>query len=247
MASLDFPDPAVTPAFMPANSVAYTWNGTLWLGTRLAISAAASTPTIAFRAHTSTGYGLSTNTDLTAPAGLANGDILIAVILVARGSAPGAVTPPAGFSLIGTTVSISGSGLFVDTYMFWKRAASESGGYTFTHINQSRQGCLMAYSGCLASGTPIGATSNNNGTGGTATGTGITTTAANSYLLWASHDYEGTGTLSPPAGMTERFDSLLYTADQLIATASATGNRTQTNANLSALPWVVRMVELLAA
>jgi hypothetical protein len=134
-----------------------------------------------------------------------------------------------------------------------QRAASESGSYTFTHISRNTQGAMAAYSGCLASGTPFSAaTSNNTGSGPnatTSTGLGITTTVANSWLLYIAHDYEGTGALSPPSGMTERFDSLVYTADQVIASAGATGTRTQTNGNTTAAAeqWAVRMVELLAA
>jgi hypothetical protein len=212
----------------------------------------ATGPTIAFRSLTSIAYGSRTNTVLTAPAGIVNGDILLAAIFVGSGSAPTAPTPPAGFTAFGTATTANASGFFSNFSIFWKRAASESGSYTFTHVAYSSQAVLKAYSGCLASGTPLGATSNNVTTGvapQTSTGTGITTTAANSFLLWESHDWEGTGTLSPPSGMTERFDGLIYSADQLIASAGATGNRTQTNGNTTATAeqWAVRMVELLAA
>jgi len=108
---------------------------------------------------------------------------------------------------------------------------------------------LKAYSGCLASGTPLGATTNRTGLFNASIGDSITTTAANSFLLYEAHDWTGSGTLTPPAGMTERYDNLLYSADELIASAGATGNRTQTNGN-GAVPgnqWAVRMVELLAA
>jgi len=250
MASLDFPNPAVTPAFMPANSTAYAWNGTLWLGNRMPISAAASSPTIAFRSHTSTGYLAGVmSTVLTPPAGLANGDILVAMLITARGTLPiYATTPPAGFTAWGTPTAVNDGGLWAELRMYWKRAASESGSYTFAHAGTiNAQGLMQVYSGCKASGTPLGATSNNNGTGSAASGTSITTTAANSWLLYQAHDWEGTGTLTPPTGMTERFDSLLYSADQLIASAGATGARSQTNANIASGRWAVRMVELLAA
>lgn len=202
---------------------------------------------IAFRSLTSTTYAARTNTVLTAPAALADGDILIATIFVGSGSVPTVPTPPTGFTAFGTPTTAGGAGFFSNFSIFWKRALSESGSYTFTHAAYSSQGELRAYSGCLASGTPLGATSNNTGTGSSTVGTGITTTAANSFLLFDTHDWVVSGTLSPPTGMTERFDGLVHSSDQLIVSAGATGNRTQTNGNGGADPWAVRMVELLAA
>ena len=212
--------------------------------------AAASGPTITFRSLTSTGYLAGVmSTVLTPPAGLANGDILVATLIAARGSLPiYATTPAAGFVEFGTPPAVNDGGLYAETRLYWKRAASESGSYTFSHAGPiSAQGLMQAYSGCKASGTPLGATSNNSGTGSAASGTSITTTAANSFLLYQAHDWEGSGTLTPPTGMTERFDSLLYSSDQLIAVAGATGTRSQTNANGGAGRWAVRMIELLAA
>ena len=249
MAALDFPNPAVTPAFMPANSTAYAWNGTVWLGNRMAISAAAASPTIAFRSLTNTTYASRVSTTLTPPAGLTNGDILIATLLIARGTAPFTPSLPAGFAEFGTATQVTDGGLVADLHIYWKRAASESGDYVFTTVTteHNTQGVMKAYSGCKASGTPLAATSNNTGTGSAASGTSITTTAANSWLLYVAHDWEATSALTPPTGMTERFDNLVYVADQLIAAAGATGTRSQTNANTGTGRWAVRMVELLAA
>lgn len=204
-------------------------------------------PTIAFRSLTSTTYASRTDTTLAAPAGLADNDILVAVILVGRGSSPFAPTPPAGFVAFGTATSVTDGVFVVDLYVFWKRAASESGSYTFTHAAQSSQGLLKAYSGCLTSGTPLNATANNTGTGTTSIGSSITTTDFNSFLLFESHEWDGTGGRTPPTGMSERFDSLQYSADELITAIGATGARSYTNANSNpSFPWAVRMIELLA-
>ena len=204
---------------------------------------------IAFRSLTSLAYASRTNTTLTAPAGLADGDILIALIITAKATTAPTPTPPAGFTSFGAVTSVTDAGSFNGRmHVFWKRAAAESGSYTFTHAVASSQGILAAYSGALASGTPLGATSNATGNDNISTGTTITTTAANSYLLYGAHNWTGTARAAP-SGMTERFDNLGYLADQLIATASATGTRVQNpNGNGgSGDQWAVRMVELLAA
>jgi hypothetical protein len=213
----------------------------------------ATVTNIAFRSLTSTTYTSRTNTVLTAPVGLANDDILIATMLTGKAGGPTAVTPPAGFAAFGTatTVGPDGGGFSGAMAIWWKRAASESGSYTFTHAAQSSQGLLQAYSGAITSGTPLSATSNNTGNSLTSTGTGITTTAANSFLLYQAHDWQGAGALTAPSGMTERFDGFLYSATELIVSAGATGNRTQTNSNdvgaivTNGALWAVRMVELL--
>jgi len=209
----------------------------------------AAPPTIAFRSQTNTTYASRVSTTLTPPAGLTNGDILIATIFVGRGSAPMNPSLPGGWAEFGTKTAVTDGGFYGDLHIYWKRAASESGDYLFTTgiTAHSTQGLLKAYSGCKATGTPLAATSNNTGTGTAEVGTGITTTAANSWLLYEAHNWEGTGTLTPPAGMTERLDILVYSADELITAAGPTGNRSHANVNAGANPWAVRMVELLAA
>jgi hypothetical protein len=211
---------------------------------------------IAFRSGSSTTLATRTNTTVTAPAGIVDGDILVATQLT--GANPTAPTPtsPAGWSAsFGTNTSITDGVSFNGKfYIFWKRAIGESGNYTFTHTNCASQGWIGAYSGALASGTPLGATSNNTGVNvaspGPSIGTGITTTAANSWLLYLSMVWDSTGALSPPSGMIERLDAAsaqIYNADEPIAAVGATGTRTQTdNGNAITSPWAVRMVELLA-
>lgn len=204
---------------------------------------------VAYRSQTSTTYASRTNTVLTAPSGLANDDILLAAVFVGANSTAPAVTAPAGFTaLTGSPTSRSDSGGFNGRLnLFWKRAASESGSYTFSHSSASSQGLLLAYSGCVTFGSPIDASSNNVGDGATATATGITTTAANDLLVWISHDWEGTGALNPPSGFSERLDSLLYAADATQASAGASGNKTQTNANGVGGVWAAWLVALKPA
>jgi len=222
------------------------WNGSAWIGPS---GGAIVAPT--FRSLANTSYAARTQTDITKPSGVTTNDIMIAFIVLARaGSAPTNPTPPSGFTQIGTFTSVVDSGSFNGKCgLFWKRATgSEPATYTFTQdVSYSTQGLVMAYSGCTTSGSPVDVfaqtSGNSTGAGPTLTATGVTTTQANDMLVWAGHNWDGSGALTPPTGMTERLDSLAYAADQVIATASATGTRTQTQAS-SSNPFSVFLIAL---
>lgn len=201
---------------------------------------------VAVRSKTSTTYASRTNTTLAAPSGLADNDILLAGIFVgASGTAP-SVAAPSGFTaLSGSPTSVTDVYGFQGKFnLFWKRAASESGSYTFSHSSASSQGLLLAISGAVTSGSPIDASSNNTGVGNTSTATGVTTTVPNDLLLYIAHDWEGLGALSPPSGFTEIFDSLIYSARMSQATAGASGSKTQTNGNLYDEPWAAWLIAI---
>lgn len=204
---------------------------------------------IALRSATVGSTGSAANTVLAAPGTIVNGDILIAGIVTSKSSSGGGatVTAPAGFTQIGTDLTYNSGGFITVLTLWWKRAASESGSYTFTHVAADNQGWIGSYSGCLASGTPVGTPSQNSGTGITTTGLGITTGSNGSWLIYCAADYNFAGGLLPPVGMTERNDSYFYLADELRATAGATGNRTQVNSNGASDPWLAYMVELIIA
>src|SRR2546425_1547754 len=129
--------------------------------------------------------------------------------------------------------------------IYWKVASSESGrvcksystvGYDFAFSpgsgSQSMTGAIVAYSG-VDTTTPINV-ENGQATAASTTHSApsITTTVANTLLV-ASFALPGTGTWTPPTGMTERSDSTaqavaLEVADVLPATAGATGTKTAT-------------------
>lgn len=204
---------------------------------------------VAVRSFTSTAYASRTNTTLTAPSGLADNDILLAGIFVgASGTAPSVATPSGFTALTGSPTSVTDDGGFNGKLnVFWKRAASESGSYTFSHSAASSQGLLLAISGAVTSGSPIDASSNNTGVGKTSTATGVTTTVTNDLLVYIAHDWEGAGALSPPSGFTEIFDNLIYAASQIQSSSGASGNKTQTNANTASSPWAAWLVAVKPA
>lgn len=201
---------------------------------------------VAVRSFTSTTYASRTNTTLAAPSGLADNDILLAGIFVGKSGTAPSVAAPSGFTaLTGSPTSVTDAyGFNGKLNVFWKRAASESGSYTFSHSSASSQGLLLAISGAVTSGSPIDASSNNTGLGQTSTATGVTTTVPNDLLLYIAHDWEGAGALSPPSGFTEIFDSLIYSARMSQATAGASGSKTQTNGNLYGEPWAAWLIAI---
>ena len=198
----------------------------------------------AVRAVTSIALGSRTNTTLTAPAGLANDDILLAVMCVGDGNdqTVPAVTPPAGFTqLTGFPITISQTDPYATGLRaFWKLAASESGSYTFTHGAADSEGMMYAISG--ADSTPINPNASTNSENVAAdtnnpTGLSVTTPSDGCLIVYAFHCWNVAGPSTPPTGttptFTERYDpgsgGILYVADGVLATAGATGNKSLTS------------------
>jgi hypothetical protein len=205
---------------------------------------------IAFRSISTTTYTARSNTTVTAPASIGNGDILLLTFIL--GSSTTVPTPilPAGFTQIDSTSVVQGGGGFgADFRVCWKRALSESGDYLIQHTTASSQASIIVYSGCIASGSPVNVYSkafatNPTALGQTSTATSVTTTVANTQLVLSEHNWTGNGTLTPPAGMTEQFDGLLYIADQANAATGATGARSHSTGNGPTDPWSAFLVAL---
>lgn len=208
----------------------------------ISVVASASAPAQAdFRSVATVAYSARTNTTVVTPTGTVDGDILIAEVFIGNAGAVPTLTPPAGWTAIGTNTSVAKGGFTGQFHMFWKRASTEGANYVFTHASASTQVSIASYSGCVTTGSPIGAISSNTGTASTTTtATGITTTANNSRVLFAQHGWD-ISSFSPPAGMTERFESLIYLADYLAGAVGATGSKTGT---VIEAPWAARLVEL---
>lgn len=191
----------------------------------------AATTTWAARANTSVGV----------PAGVASGDLLILGIITGAAEAVNP-TAPAGWTAIGTApiTDIAAGGFNVEMTLYRRLAASESGSYAFTHASTTTQAWMLAYRGVDAT-TPMDVTQtvgfvNGSGAGtATTTWTGLTTATPGAWIVAIEHDWGDLSAASaPPTGMTERIDiDIVYVADQEIAAAGATGNRTHTNSSTS--------------
>lgn len=203
----------------------------------------------AFRSHTLSTYGSVANAVLDKPVGTAQNDVLVAALIQALSSAPVNATPPAGWTAIGSFLAPTDGGFFAKFSLWWLRAgAAEPATYQWSlAANNNCQGFIGAYSGCIGSGNPVDVFSQNSANAIlVATALSVTTTGPNRLLLYLGHSWD-IADVAPPASppMTERADSLLYAADQVIAAAGATGDRTQTQTSNN--PWSACLVALKGA
>lgn len=198
-------------------------------------------PSVASTSNTT--YASRTDTTVTAPSGIQDGDLLYAFIFTTSngGTAP-TPTPPSGFTqLPSSPTSVTDEGSF--NGKFWayvKTASSESGDYTFSHSTCSSQGLMLRVSAGNATGV---VDASNTGTGSTTTFTGVTTTQDNALVMVVAHDWGDTANnLSPPSGSTPTFTehvdvTLVYAASGVLATAGSTGDKTMTNNTTGINPW----------
>lgn len=185
---------------------------------------------IAFGSVSGTTYASRSSLVVTAPTGITNGDVLLAHILWAGNGTT--ITAPSGWTQVGSTITAieSGNVFYLNSGIFKKVAASESGNYTWTpSATVATQGKITRYTG--ANGT-VNASSSNvaNSPGNTNDdATGITTTVNGCMLVYEGFDWgDNTNNLTPPTGYTERLETnpLIYSADVVQSTAGATGTVT---------------------
>ena len=209
-----------------------------------------------FRSHTQINYASRTDTTVNAPAGLTDDDILLLSMFFGNSTQGALPTPtwPTGFTEIDSTEVAQGGLAFWGKFrVAWKRASGEGSSYTITHATSSTNVMLAAYSNCIATGSPIDVYSKRWGSavaGGDAQSniaiaSSVTTTVDNTKLVFSSHDWDGTGALSPPAGMTERYDSLVYVADEDRPSAGVTGSRQHSTGGTN--PWSAFLIALKPA
>ena len=211
---------------------------------------------VAVRSTSSVTGGTRTNTTITAPAGITNGDVLVALMTVGAASAP-TVTPPSGF----TEVTTTGWPLTIDksdpwqmrVRFFWKVASGESGNYTFTHSSAYTEAIMYAASGANTT-TPVSPNPTSaSGDSTTATATGLTTPVDSSLVIWVGSVWNNIGPTTPPTGttptFTEYFDGgsggIFYSAAGVMTTAGATGNKAVSNVGGSY--WVAGLISIQAA
>jgi hypothetical protein len=194
---------------------------------------------ITYRASATAGnpsnIGGGTSLTINKPAGVVDGDLMVATIVIANSNAGAEpITPPAGWT--SQLLTTDGGGLKVNT--FTKFALSEGASYDFTYANADAGGAISAYSG-VDSATPMDvAPSGASATSGTTIDApGLTTVTGGAFLFCAFANEDGApATWTPPSGMTERADAdfrgwsffnlSMEHADELRATAGATGIRT---------------------
>jgi hypothetical protein len=163
------------------------------------------------------------------PSGIANGDLLVGIIVglyqdITSNAALSGWTHKHSF--------VSGETRFSILY---KYASGESGNYAFGMAGALfTSGVVLRITGAVTSGDPfdvIGAGSS--GLSTTATAASVTTTVANTLLLWIAGWVNGGTTLSGnPSGMTEHVEAtILAVYSEAIAATGATGTRAGTISN----------------
>jgi Bacterial Ig-like domain len=192
---------------------------------------------IAFRAASSANNATATSLVIPAPGGLVSGDVLLAVVS-ARGAPT--ITAPAGWTLVRLDINATTmrQAVFVRT-----AGGAEPGSYTFTLSSaQSAAGGIVAYSGVDGS-SPIDAHGGQINAASTSITAPSITTGGPDRMLVGFFGTAALTTITPPAGLTERFDQTVpatnqykvtsETGDALVA-AGATGPRTALAANSAA-------------
>lgn len=205
---------------------------------------------------TNTTYANRTNTTVTAPSGITDGDILFfAHFAASSGTGTKSVTAPSGFTAVplvsGTWPLNINDGSFGASIRLWYKVASgESGNYTATHAALSTQGVMWRVS--AGDATNLLARLNSGTSGSAADSTALSMTTTNNGALvgvigwdWADTTNNLTGPSGTTPTFTERLDVTLtglWTGN--LATAGATGDKTfanNTNDAVSQNPWAAVM------
>jgi len=238
--------PATTPAGFASNwtssftSDTFTSAQSMNAGTAQADLYVENQPApIAFRGAASTVSGTSGSNSLVVnvPAGVVNGDFMIAAISI-RDTGSGATmgTPAAGWTLLRPMMN----GTWSYLYMYTRVANAEPASYTWSFTAKTRsEAGIVAYSG-VDTASPVivdDFVTQANWTDTYVTPS-ITTTANNAMIVTTFSIGGATPSLSinPPGGMTERYDIVIgntsvgtqETADAVQPVAGASGQKTAT-------------------
>ena len=198
---------------------------TLAMGLLLNIAAEAA---VAFRGATAVTVAGSGELDISKPAGVMIGDVMIAAIIT-KDIPP--ITPPAGWTLVRRTENEAKMALAV----YYKIAdAGEPASYTWIAAGGTNLGVgIQAYSG-VDNTTPVDVEYGQSTPKGTMHATpSVTTTVANTMLVATHAAKVGNATWTPPEGMAERDEVSdpnvsMESSDVLQPAAGATGAKTAT-------------------
>lgn len=185
---------------------------------------------VAFRSYSEVGSATGVDTTISAPPGVQDNDILIAAIEETgnAGGLPPTFTAPGGWTEYAT-----GAMGWLDTshymHLFWKRASSEPGSYTWSHTSCPSWGWIGAYSGAITTGDPNDCTETANGEGLADTtqnkAFSITTATAGALgiFIWT---YRDNNAGSYPDGTWTEHGSLntFQAGDKTYASPGATGD-----------------------
>jgi hypothetical protein len=201
---------------------------------------------VAFRSSATAKYAAVTNITVTKPAGTVDGDMLIAFLSVGGASIP-TIGAPSGWTLHTTYTDVTASGFTVRNHIYFKLAASEGANWQWTFTVSNAECSVLAFTGADLT-TPIpSAPSYTSSIGTTTTFPTVTTPRDNSLVIAYGQDWgDGVSTLIAPSGSTPTFtervtcatSSIQSISTGVLATAGATGAKTQGNNCQAANPWM---------
>ena len=170
-------------------------------------------------------FDYRTNTTLSKPTGTVDGDFLLAAITV--GAPDQTVTAPAGWTQIGSTVTITGRN---NLQIYYKRASSEGTDWTWTHSYSVSGGAVWRLTGVVASGDPQDATLNSTTVEYGPTGitnSSITTGTDGALVVQiACVYYQAEDITSHTMTLRANCDDHITMSGDLQTTAGATGTKT---------------------
>ncbi|WP_437999352.1 cell wall anchor protein [Sorangium sp. So ce185] len=170
--------------------------------------------TVTFRSSsTATGKNLTALT-LAKPAGVAQGDVLLARIAI-RNQVGAVIAPPAGWTLLRSDQSASA----LKSWVLWKVASgAEPASYSFGFdVSAYLAGSIVAFSGADPASPIDAASGQKNGNSATLAAPPVTTTAANGVAVWfGTQVWTGSSCpaspIVPPSGFTEPLDTCLLSS-----------------------------------
>lgn len=178
----------------------------------------------AWQASAHTGYGgaASTSIVVTAPAGIAAGDIALVWLQIEQTAMT--ITMPTGWALKQSAVSSSGS--TISGYLMWKRLTGSevAADWTFSWPTSSwRTADAHLIRGAAASGDPFGGTVGTS-TGSTATRASVAYTTSGAGLgVWLHTQFQDSNAVTLPSGYTARHSSTEHES-RLASRADAAGS-----------------------
>lgn len=170
--------------------------------------------TVTFRSSSTATAKNVTSLAVAKPAGVVQGDVLIARI-ANRNHVEAVIAPPAGWTLLRSDQSASA----IKSWVLWKVATSaEPASYSFGFdVSAYVAGSIVAFSGADPA-NPIDAVSGQkNGNSATLAAPAVTTTAANGVAVWfGTQVWTGSACpaspIQPPSGFTEPLDTCLLSS-----------------------------------
>ncbi len=205
---------------------------------------------VSYITGSSVAYGNRTNTNITAPVGIQNGDLLLTWYdAVINGPTPPTPTPPAGFNIMSgfPLHRADGAGFSGDLYIWTKTANGESGDYLVTSSNANTDAFMAVIRGA---GAFSPAPTVDQGLGATSTAPGLTTLSDNSLVIYYVAQWNFPG-IVPPGGttpvLTTRLDgsvTLLFVSTGIMSPAGATGNKVATLPHIATDPWISGLISI---